>query len=255
MGDPFADVADAFARRHYADLRGRVRTEVIDGHLREHLAGEETVVDVGGGSAEQDVPLARRGHRVVVLDPSAAMLAAARARLAREPGEVAERISLVLADGDRAADVLGHDRFDLVCCHGVLMYLEDPLPLLAALVDLARPGGLVSIVAASADALAMRPGLRGSTTEALQLIGGERYRNGLGRQTRADRPDALGATLRSLGAEPVGWYGVRTFSDAWEPGHEVDDPDALIELEAAASRRDPYRLVSRLFHLVARKAT
>ena len=251
--DPFADVAEAFAVDHYADLRGRVRTEVLDGHLVEHLAGGERIVDVGGGSAEQDVPLARRGHEVVVLDPSEAMLARARRRLDREPAEVRTRISLVLGDGERGDRTLGAGRFDLVCCHGVLMYLEDPVPLLRSLVGLVRPGGLLSIVATNRHALALRPGLRGDVGQALALLEGDRYRNGLGRSTRADDPVALGEQLRGLVAEPRCWYGVRTFTDAWEPHHDADDPDAVIALEAAASRLDPYRQVSRLFHLVARR--
>ena len=133
------------------------------------------------------------------------------------------------------------------------MYLDDPGALVHALVDLAAPGGLVSIVAANRNALAMRPGLRGNVAEARALLGGDRYRNGLGRDTRADDPDELGGLLRRLGAEPVCWYGVRTFTDAWPPGRVADDPEAVIALEADASRADPYRQVSRLFHLVARK--
>lgn len=253
--DPFADVADAFALTHYGDQRGRIRTAVIDRQLRDHLAGHERIVDVGGGSAVQDLPLARRGHRVVVVDPSAAMLTHARTRLAAEPADVAERISLVQAPGETATAAVGVGRFDVACCHGVLMYLDDPGPLLAELVRLVRPGGLVSIVAANRHALAFRPGLRGDHAEALALLTTGRYRNGLGRTARADDPEALGDRLRAVGADPVAWYGVRTFSDAWPPGHHVDDVDQVIALELAASRTDPYRQASRLFHLLAHTPT
>lgn len=251
-GDPFADVATRFAVDHYGDLRGRVRTAVVDAHLAGQLHGDETILDVGGGSAEQDVPLARRGHRVTVLDPSLAMLRLAKDRLAREPSAVRSRVSLVCGRGEGAEDLVGPDHFDVALCHGVLMYLDDPVPLLRSLVATVRPGGLVSIVATNRRALAVRPGLRGDGAEALALLDGERYRNGLGRNARPDDPDDLARLLESLGAEVLGWNGVRFFTDAGTAG-PVDDPGRVIALEVAASSRDPYRQVSRLFHLLARR--
>jgi len=58
----------------------------------------------------------------------------------------------------------------------------------------------------------------------------------------------------------VRWYGVWLFVDWLEfGGAELDPTDtkqvaatAAVELEA--SRRDPYRQLSRVFHLVGRKA-
>lgn len=59
--------------------------------------------------------------------------------------------------------------------------------------------------------------------------------------------------------EPLRWYGVWLFVDWLEfSGAELDPTDAkqvaataAVELEA--SRRDPYRQLSRVFHLVGRK--
>ena len=60
--------------------------------------------------------------------------------------------------------------------------------------------------------------------------------------------------------EPLRWYGVWLFVDWLEfSGAELDPSDtqqvaatAAVELEA--SRRDPYRQLSRVFHLVGRKS-
>jgi hypothetical protein len=65
--------------------------------------------------------------------------------------------------------------------------------------------------------------------------------------------------MLSRGVEPVRWYGVWLFVDWLEfSGVELDPSDsqqvaatAAVELEA--SRRDPYRQLSRVFHLVGRK--
>jgi hypothetical protein len=81
----------------------------------------------------------------------------------------------------------------------------------------------------------------------------------LGVRTRADTVEELSDQLRSRGVEPLRWYGVWLFVDWLEfSGTELDPSDsqqvvkaAAVELEA--SRRDPYRQLSRIFHLVGRK--
>src|SRR5690349_25126671 len=76
--DTWAALADRFIRGHYGTLRGRVRTHVIDAHLREHLPSPPAaIVDVGGGGGNQSIPLARSGYQVTIADPSEAMLAGA----------------------------------------------------------------------------------------------------------------------------------------------------------------------------------
>jgi S-adenosylmethionine-dependent methyltransferase len=60
-------------------------------------------------------------------------------------------------------------------------------------------------------------------------------------------------TLSAQGCEPIAWYGVRPFTDSWTPAQSRTGVDRLaLEVELQASRRDPYRLLSRLFHIVAR---
>jgi hypothetical protein len=81
----------------------------------------------------------------------------------------------------------------------------------------------------------------------------------LGVPGRADTVEELSELLRSRGVEPLRWYGVWLFVDWLEfSGAELDPSDAkqvaaaaAVELEA--SRRDPYRQLSRVFHLVGRK--
>jgi hypothetical protein len=52
----------------------------------------------------------------------------------------------------------------------------------------------------------------------------------------------------------VAWYGVRLFTDGWTPERAATDPeDLVLEAELIASQRDPYRRLSRLFHLMGRR--
>jgi S-adenosylmethionine-dependent methyltransferase len=245
-------LAERFIGGHYSSLYGAVRTYTINVHLRDHLAPPPgTVVDIGGGAGHQSFPLAAAGYDVTIVDPSTRMLAMAAERVAELGPEVAGRVRLVGATGEDAPAVLGGQRFDAVLCHGVLMYLDDPVPMVDALGALAAPGGIVSVVAKNVEVLALRPALRGDWAGALAAFGSERQINGLGVDTRADRVEDLSSLFAARGVQPVEWYGVRLFADGWTPDRPLTDDDELVlQVELEASRRDPYRRMSRLFHLI-----
>jgi SAM-dependent methyltransferase len=252
--DRWDQVAATFVD-HYESLYGQVRTHVLHAHLVEHLADPPCdVVDVGGGAGHQSIPLARLGHRVTILDPSEPMLAIAGEAVAREPTAVQGRVRLVRASGEAAPELLGEQRFDAVLCHGVLMYLDDPEPLVGALSALAREGAVVSVVTKNRQAMAVRPGLAGDWAATLAAFDAVREVNGLDLATRADDPDELARLLDRHGIEPVARYGVRHFTEGWARGRPPTDPvDEVLAVELEASRRDPYRQLSRLFHLVGRR--
>lgn len=241
---------------HYGTLRGRVRTHVIGCHLRDHLPPPPAaLVDVGGGAGNQSIPLARDGYQVTIADPSAAMLAKAQARLQAEPAEVAGRVRLVQASAAQACQALDGRRFAGVLCHGVIMYVDDPRPFAAALADLAQPGATVSLVAKNAAVMASRPALAGDWAAALAAFDTDRQVNGLGLDARADTLEGLTAVLAEVGVARIAWYGVRLFTDHWTPAQLAAgaDEEQALEVELQASRRDPYRLMSRLFHIIGRR--
>ncbi|RSM37566.1 methyltransferase domain-containing protein [Amycolatopsis balhimycina DSM 5908] len=253
--DTWAALADQFADGAYATVKGRVRTYVMHRQLLEHLpAAPASVLDVGGGAGHQSFPLARAGYDVTLLDPSAAMLDKARQRLRQLPDDV--RVTFVEADGADAEEAVGGRRFDAVLCHGVLGYLEQPEPVLDQLCRCAAPGGIVSIMAGNADAAAVRPAMERRWEDALEAFDARAEVGVLGLPTRAGTVDELRESVRSRGVEPLQWYGVWLFVDWLDlSGAELDPAEtervAAVELEAG--RRDPYRRLSRIFHLVGRK--
>jgi hypothetical protein len=123
----------------------------------------------------------------------------------------------------------------------------------------AEPGGIVSIMTGNAHASAVRPALERRWEDALAAFDSRHEIGVLGVPGRGDTVEEISALLREHGVEPVQWYGVWLFVDWLEfSGAELDplDEDAVaataaVELEA--SRRDPYRGISRVFHLVGRK--
>ncbi len=260
--DPWAGLVDLFADKAYASVKGRVRTYVLHQHLLEHLPEPPaTVLDVGGGAGHQSFPLAQAGYQVTLLDASPAMLDKARQRLERLPGEAQQRVTLVEADGEHAVEAVHGRRFAAVLCHGVLGYLEHAEPLVHQLCRCAAAGGVVSIMTGNAKAGAVRPALEQRWDDALAAFDSRTEIGVLGVPGRADTVEELSELLQSQDVEPLRWYGVWLFVDWLEfSGAELDPSNtkqvaatAAVELEA--SRRDPYRQLSRVFHLVGRKAS
>ena len=253
MGDPFSDLAARY-NSSGGILRQVVRHELVDRGLAEDLPPPPArIVDVGGGAGQQAIPLSRRGYRVTIVDPSPKMLAEACQRLAKEEAEVRQRVRLVEGTGERAYVTLGGETFDGVLCHGVLMYLEDPRPMIHALSALLRPGGVVSVLTKNATALAMRPALEGRYRDALSSLNADRDRGRLGVLTRGDSVEDLHKAFLEAGVEALRWYGVRVFTDHLGERMPGDDLQEVLELEWEAGRREPYRSVARLIHLVGRK--
>ncbi|MGW3634851.1 class I SAM-dependent methyltransferase [Streptomyces sp. NPDC005122] len=224
--------------------------------LDEQIAGRFPVgqrlriLDVGMGQGTQALRLARAGHQVTGLEQDGRMLSVARRALAAEPEGIQGRVRLIEGDGRDTGVHFLPGSFDVVLCHGVLMYVEEPDPLVAGLARMLAPGGLLSLLVRNADALALRPGLAGDWSSALAAFESDAYVNRLGLAVRADRLATLTSTLAGIGAPLHAWYGVRVFTDGAPDGTPVpEDVESLLSAEERAGRTDPYRQVAALLHL------
>ncbi|WP_438801980.1 class I SAM-dependent methyltransferase [Actinospica durhamensis] len=215
------------------------------------------VLDLGCGQGTQALRLARAGYAVTGLDGSEPMLADFARALDAEDEAVRTRVALVRGEVTEAADRFGPGAFDVVLCHGVLMYLADPGPLLDSVARVLVPGGLLSLLVRNGDATALRPGFAGDWTVAAAAFDGSGYRNRLGVDARADRREELTAQLAERGLDVEAWYGVRVLTDyAADDAPVPADPDELallLECEERAGRTDPYRAIAALTHLMARR--
>jgi S-adenosylmethionine-dependent methyltransferase len=253
--DAWAVLADEFVDQAYESVKGYVRTFVLHQQLTRHIpAPSAAVLDIGGGAGHQSFPLARAGYDVTLLDSSPAMLAKAEERLGREPTEVRHRVRFLAASGEDAVAATDGQRFDVVLCHGVLMYADDPGPLIDAVCACAAPGGVVSLMALNAATLAIRPALQRRWDDAMDAFDARAERGVLGVDTRADTVPELTELLRANAVESLAWYGVWLFSDWMDLDTAApDEVRRIAAVELEASRRDPYRQLSRVFHLLGRR--
>ena len=252
----FADGAAAWLSR-LGMLRNVIRQEMVARQLDSLLpivgSGPLDIVDIGCGQGTQALRLAELGHRVTGVEPDEKMLGACRAAA----NQVGATIELVHGDAQEALRSFGPAVFDVVLCHGVIMYVDDPAPLVGVLTELAHHDGLVSIVARNADALAMRPALRGDWDQALSLFDHPGYVNELGVPARADRVEEVAALLDGAGADMIEWFGIRIFND-WVPSDTPPPSDpaelaALLDVEERGGCTDPYRRIGSQIHVIGRR--
>jgi SAM-dependent methyltransferase len=189
------------------------------------------------------------------------MLDKARQRLELLPAEAQQRVTLLQADGENASEAVRGELFAGVLCHGVLGYLKDPEPLVAQLCRSADAGGIVSIMTGNAHTTAVQPALERRWANALASFDERTGIGVLGVRGRSDTVEELGELIMRHGVERERWYGTWLFVDWLEFGGATLDPtdtsqvEAIAAVELEASRRDPYRQVSRAFHLIGRKGS
>ncbi|MEU1376265.1 methyltransferase domain-containing protein [Streptomyces triculaminicus] len=245
--------------RPRASLRTAVVWEVLRDALdrRVKAAGRDAleVLDTGGGSGKFAVPLARLGHRVTVVDPSPNALFALERRAA-EAG-VADLVHGVQGDAHGLFDVAERGGYDLVLCHGVLEYVEDPAESVRNAVAALRPAGTLSLLAAGTGGAVLARALAGHFTEAHRALTDPAGQWGAGDAlARRFTADQLSGLVTDAGLEVSAVHGVRVFADL-VPGVLVDaEPgamDALLRLEAAAAELPAFHSVATQLHVLAER--
>lgn len=215
------------------------------------------VLDIGGGTGGLSVPLAEQGHHVTVVDPSPDALAALDRRIS-EAG-VADRVVAAQGDTTTLSQVCPDLRADLVCCHGVLEFVDDPEAAIRSLAAALASHGLLSIVAAQRLAAVVARALAGRFTQARQALSSPDGRWGeadpLPRRFDAS---ALEALLTEAGLVVVERTGVRVFSDLVPSGFVDTEADraALLALEREVATHPDFAFLGQIgasVHVVARR--
>ena len=233
------------------------RTAVIWSVLRAELAeqGDRAlrIVDVGGGTGGFAVPLAQAGHVVTVVDPSPDALAALTRRAA--DAGVGDRVTALQGDADSLAELAPPGAADVVLCHAVLEFADDPASVARALAATLRPGGAASVLVANRSAAVLARAVAGQWRAVQELLD-DRPATGVGGRDPLRRrfdPAGAAALLTGAGLAVEQTHGVRVVADL-VPGPVADaDPEALLAFELAVSALPPYRDVATQLHLLARR--
>jgi S-adenosylmethionine-dependent methyltransferase len=248
------------ARKYAAYLEtpeGRLRSDLAFANFEEFLParanGSLFALDIGGGTGAAAVRLARLGIHVTLLDSSMEMLDMAQCA-AREAGVTAK---LLLKHGDAAqlANLFHAGSFDIILCHNVLEYLDDPDTVLRAAAGALRDqSAILSILVRNQAGDVLKAAIQSGDLSAAEknltaewgqesLYGGK-VRLFTGRGMR----DKLSAASLAITAE----RGVRVLADYLPPKiAPSDDYQRIFYLERKLGGRDEFIAIARYTQYLA----
>jgi 2-polyprenyl-3-methyl-5-hydroxy-6-metoxy-1,4-benzoquinol methylase len=206
------------------------------------------VLDIGGGTGGFAVRVAELGHHVTVVDPSPDALAILDRR-SEETG-VADRVTGMQGDIATTPGLVGAGTVDVVLCHGVLEVVDDPAAALAAVTEVLRPEGSLSLLVAQRHAAVVARAMAGHLEQARELLEG-RHVDGAPRRFTAEETTTL---LTDAGFTGITLHAVRVFGDL-VPSALVDGEPrttaALADLERAVAERPEYLTLATQVHALA----
>ena len=259
MDRNFDGLAGRFRQQICDTLKGRLRLEILQEDLTTHIPALSdstdgnhplTILDAGGGIGQQSAMLAARGHRVILCDISADMLALAREEYARTAPDADIRflhcpIQSLPEHLDKPVD--------LVLLHAVLEWLKQPREVLAVLPTLTRPDGWLSILFYNRNALIWRHLMNRNFRLACQ----EQFENRKNPLTPARPldPAEVYEWLSTSGLSVKAWSGIRAIHDHMpKPVRDMTPEKDLLQVERHFGRKSPYRDLARYVHMLCQKA-
>jgi S-adenosylmethionine-dependent methyltransferase len=238
---------------------GQLRLDLAFANLQDFLPQATKslcALDLGCGTGAIAVRLARLGVHVTLLDASEAMLDFAK-RAAQEAG-VAEGISLKHGDATQFANLFDDESFDVILCHNILEYLDDPCAVLRSAVRALRdPSSIMSVLVRNQAGEVFKVAIQdGDLTAAEHNVTAEWGHESLyGGRVRLFTAESLRAMLLESSLAVTAERGVRVVSDYLpQKVSRKDEYERILQLERKLGRRPEFAAVARYTHCLAHRA-
>jgi S-adenosylmethionine-dependent methyltransferase len=237
---------------------GRLRLDLAFANLQDLLpqaTGSLRALDLGCGTGAIAVRLAQLGLHVTLLDASLPMLDFAM-RATREAG-VTERITLKHGDAAELATLFDAGLFDLVLCHNILEYVDDPGAVLrGAARTLRDPSGILSLLVRNQAGEVLKAAIQGGDLAAAEhnLTAEWGHESLYGGRVRLFAAENLRAMLVAASFAVTAQRGVRVVSDYLpQRAPRTAEYDRIFELERMLGRRPEFAAVARYTHFLAHR--
>jgi len=252
----FSGITDKFARNIYARSKGKIRLAVLAADLQPLLARSNAstrVIDVGAGLGQANMWFADRGAQVVHTDIAADMVQAAQH--AHQQAGIEHHYHYHVAALQELPAHLQAAKlpncYDVVICHAVLEWLENPAAALQLLADLMAPGSTLSLMFYNRCAKLFANTVYGNF-DYVQSDLKVKKRVKLSPQQPLDQ-EWVEQQLLAHGLQINSKSGVRCFHDYLrDPKRDEGDPK-LLEIELQYRRQSPYRELGRYQHWLIQK--
>jgi S-adenosylmethionine-dependent methyltransferase len=239
---------------------GRLRLDLAVANLREVLpqaTGSLRALDIGCGTGALGVRLAQLGFCVTLLDSSQAMLDLAE-RAAREAG-LAQSIRLKHGDASQLANSFEPGSFDVILCHNVLEFVDDPPAVLRAAARLLRDSSsVISVLVRNQPGEILKAALiNGDLAAAAKNLTAEWGDESLyGGKVRLFTAASLRSMMTTSSLAVVAECGVRVISDYLPPKiSRKDDYERILELDRILGKRPEFAAVARYRQCLAHPRT
>ncbi len=257
--DRFQSGADKYAA-YLETTEGRLRCGLAFANLQDSLVLPQSRrslrgLDLGCGTGVTAVRLARLGFHMTLLDSSSAMLDIAK-RAARE-ADVDGRIALNHGDAAQVANLFPAGSFDVVLCHNILEYVDDPNSVLSAAAKVLRSDstGILSILVRNWAGEVFKAGVKSGDLGAAErnlttMWGHESLFCG---RVRLFTLDSLQVMTKGASLAVAAERGVRVISDYLPPQiSRRDEYERIFELERKLGSRPEFAAVARYIQVIAR---
>jgi S-adenosylmethionine-dependent methyltransferase len=238
---------------------GRLRLDLAFANLQEFLPQATRslrALDVGCGTGAAAGRLARLGIHVTLLDSSLPMLDLAK-RSAREAG-VVDNIELQHADVARLSNQLQTGSFDVILCHNILEYVDDPVSVLRGAARALRDSSaILSVLVRNPAGEVLKAAIQsGDLATAESNLTAEWGQESLyGGRVRLFASDGMRSMLKSASLTVFAELGVRVIAD-YLPTRvsRSAEYERIFELERKLGRRPEFAAIARYTHWLAHRA-
>jgi len=241
----FDGIANKFDKNIYGTSKGQLRHALLKHYLADELntGHKMRVLDAGGGTGMMSREFAQNGHLVTLMDVSAESIAIAKERLSDFPDTrfICSDISAV------------SEQFDLIICHALLEWLEQPLLVINKLIEQLLPEGVLSLSFFNHDAMLFNNAIYGNFD---YIQKGMKVRNEV--RLNPHNPQSPQRVLEALQSKKdiiiTHTAGIRCFHDymrdtSMQSSHFED----ILSLEKEYGSKAPFMWLGKYFYIKVKK--
>ena len=241
---------------------GRLRTDLTFANVRDFLpVGDEIrslrALDIGGGTGAAAVRLASLGIHVTLLDSSVEMLELAERNIAE--AKALDKVALARGDAQHLFNTFKSEVFDIVLCHNVLEFVDDPATVLGDVVRLMRgSSAILSVLVRNQAGEVLKAALLlGDLAAAEKNLTSEWGQESLyAGKVRLFTAKALESMFNDASLPVVARRGVRVIADYLPPQiPRSAEYDRIFALERKLGERQEFFGAARYMQYVAHRAT